>query len=345
MSKKIDPDKTHGQKVIDLFFKLFFSPYKYSLTELSQSLGCSKQTVGRIVDTINSSIEGIKIEDFIQNRKRYFRIKKEKISSSAINMSQSEYALLQMCCSFTKHLIGEKEFNQAANALGKTQVLLEDGDIISAKHFGAFLPGTIDYSRYQIIIRDLINAMEERKVCKLTYHSIGENEEKVFYIKPLKLFSKDATIYLHAKMAQTPGKKPIKPKFDPLLVVHRIKGVELTETAFEFPDDFDFEVFYNKNFGVMKEDSFQVKVEFTGFVARYVKERVWSVDQEIIEHEDGKIELIFSATSEEELLSWILSHGHEARVVEPDWLIEMVQDEVNKIRRKYAFYSRRDYND
>ncbi len=24
MSKKIDPDKTHGQKVIDLFFKLLF---------------------------------------------------------------------------------------------------------------------------------------------------------------------------------------------------------------------------------------------------------------------------------------------------------------------------------
>jgi len=38
MTKKIKPDKDHGQKVIELFFKLYFSPYEYSLTELSREL-------------------------------------------------------------------------------------------------------------------------------------------------------------------------------------------------------------------------------------------------------------------------------------------------------------------
>ncbi len=336
MPKKIAPDKTSGQKMITLFFKLFLSPYEYSMTELANSMDCSKQTVGRLVETINSSMEGVKIEDYIKNRQRYFRIKKETLSPGVINLSQNEYALLQMCCSFTRHLIGEKDFEKAVTAMGKSQALLENGQAISAKHFATFLPGTIDYSRHQAILRDLINAMEEHKVCKLTYQSLWKDRATTLYIKPLKLFSKSDTIYLHGKMAKHPEKKYVEPKFDPLIVVHRIKSVEITKTSFEFPDNFNFEKFYNETFGVMKEETFQVKVELSGFAAKYVQERTWSMDQTIEEKEDGKIDLTFSASSEEEVLSWILSHGQEARVMEPDWLIEEVVEQVNNIKKNYV---------
>lgn len=335
MTRKIKPDKDHGQKVIELFFKLYFSPYEYSLTELSRDLECSKQTIGRIVDKINSSTEGIKIEDYIKDRKRVFRIKKEKISAEEVNLSQSEYGLLQMCCSFTKHLIGKEIFDQTLNALGKSQALIKNRKTVSEKHFGAFIPGTIDYSGYQGIIKDLITAMENSKVCKITYKSIGNQEAKIFYIKPLKLFSKDDTIYLHAQIAKTPGKVYKAPKFDPLLVIHRFENLEITETSFIFPDNFDFEKSFNQTFGVMKDDSFQAKVEFSGYAAKYVKERIWSHNQTIKEKQGDKIELTFTAASYVESLSWILSYGHEARVLEPDWFVEDIQEEVKKMYKLY----------
>ena len=331
MSKKIDPDKDHGQKVIKLFFKLFFSPYEYSLTELARELECSKQTIGRIVDKINSSTEGIKIEDFIKDRRRFFKIKKKKIPAKAMNLSQSEYGLLQMCCSFTKHLIGKETFDQAANALGKSQVLIKDRETVSAKHFGTFIPGTIDYSGHQRIIKDLIIAMENRKVCKITYKSIWNKEPTIFYIKPLKLFSKDDTIYLHAQMAKAPGKVYKAPKFDPLLVIHRIEELELTKASYKFPDNFDFEKTFNQTFGVMKDDSFQARVEFSGYAAKHVRERIWSHDQVIDEKRDNVLELTFTATSDIETLSWVLSFGHEARVLEPDWFVVKLQKEVEKM--------------
>ncbi len=332
MPKKIQSDKDHGQKIIELFFKLFFSPYEYSLTELSRELECSKQTVGRIVDKINSSMKGIKIEDFTKNRRRYFKIRKDKIPSKAINLSQSEYGLLQMCCSFTQHLIGKETFDQAANALGKSQILIKNRETVSGKHFGAFLPGTIDYSSHQGIIKDLIAAMEKSKVCKVAYKSIGNKEAKVFHIKPLKLFSKGDTIYLHTQLSKTPGKVFKAPRFDPLLAIHRIDEIEITEASFKYPDNFDFEKSFNQTFGVIKEDAFQVKVEFSGYAAMYVRERIWSQDQEIVEKKDGKIELRFTATSEEEVLSWILSYGHEARVLEPDWFLKEVALEIKKMK-------------
>ena len=335
MPKKWNSDKDHGQKIIQLFFKLFFSPYEYSLAELARELECSKQTIGRIVDKINSSTEGIKIEDFIKNRKRFFRIRKEKIPAKEINLSQSEYGILQMCCAFTKHLIGKEIFNQALNALGKSQVLIKDRETVSAKHFGAFTPGTIDYSGHQQIIKDLISAMENRKVCKVTYKSIWNQEPKIFYIKPLKLFSKEDTIYLHAQMTKAPGKVYKTPKFDPLLVIHRIEALEITETAFKFPDNFDFEKAFNQTFGVMKEDVFQIRVEFSGYAAKHVRERIWSHNQIIKEKKGDKIELTFTATSDIEALSWILSYGHEAQVLEPAWFVEEMQEEVKKMYESY----------
>ncbi len=337
MSQKTYSDRDHGQKVIELFFKLFFSPYEYSLTELARELECSKQTIGRIVDKINSSTEGIKIEDFIKNRKRFFRIRKEKIPAKEMNLSQSEYGILQMCCAFTQHLIGKEIFDQALNALGKSQVLIKNRETVSAKHFGAFTPGTIDYSDHQQIIKDLITGMENRKVCKITYKSIWNQESKTFYIKPLKLFSKYDTIYLHAQMAKAPGKVYKAPKFDPLLVIHRIETLEITKTSFKFPDNFDFEKTFNQTFGVMKEDSFQARIEFSGYAAKHVKERIWSHDQIIDEKGNGVLELTFTATSGIEILSWVLSFGHEARVLEPDWFVEEIQEEVKKMYELYKF--------
>ena len=334
MPKKINPDKDHGQKVIKLFFKLYFSPYEHSLTELAKYLECSKQTIGRIVDKINSSIEGIKIEDLIKNKRRFFKINKNKIDNKAMNLTQSEYGLLQMCCSFTRNLIGKEIFDQTATALGKSQVLIKNREIISAKHFGTFIPGTIDYSGHQKIIKDLITAMETRKICKIIYKSIWNQKTKTFYIKPLKLFSKDDTIYLHAQMAKTPGKVYRTPEFDPLLVIHRIKKIEITKDFFKFPDKFDFEKIFNQTFGVVKEDSFRAKVEFTGYAAKHVTERIWSADQ-VIKEKKNALELIFTATSYVEVLSWILSYGHEAKVIEPEWFVQEVQEEVKKLYDHY----------
>ncbi len=43
-------ERTHGEKVIMLFAELYFSGQRRSLIELSEKLGCSKQTIRRLVD-------------------------------------------------------------------------------------------------------------------------------------------------------------------------------------------------------------------------------------------------------------------------------------------------------
>jgi len=62
-----------------------------------------------------------------------------------------------------------------------------------------------------------------------------------------------------------------------------------------------------------------------------VSERIWSPDQ-MIHKKNGKTKLTFSASSEPELISWILSFGDEAKLLKPDWLTENVKRIIDSMK-------------
>jgi len=241
---------------------------------------------------------------------------------------------LLMCKSFTQHLIGKKLYEEATQAIFKSKAALADGQHIGECHFTAFRPGTIDYTPQHQIIHTLIEGMEKQRVCKLTYQAIDAPRPKTYHIKPLKLFSYHDAIYLHAQKAKEPGKPYSTPKYDPLLAVHRMKAVDMTDVKFQ-PDKFDFEKAFNQHFGVIKEDVFKVEVAFTGWSAAYVSERIWSPDQEIIKKGKNKIILKFTASSEPELISWLLSFGEEATLLKPEWLLKELKEKIAKLIKCY----------
>lgn len=325
---------TYGQKIISLFAKLLFSKRRHSLIELSKMLNCSKQSIMRMVDDITMAY-GVKISESFEGRRKYYKIEKIRGSVPPINLTDSEFSVLQMCRAFTEHLLGRELFKEAARALEKSQLLVSDGKMATSRHFGSFIPGSIDYTPHHNTIISLIRAMADKKICRITYKSMMAQRAKVFFVKPFKLFSHKDTIYLHARLARAPGKTYKKPDFDPLLAAHRITKVEITEKKFEFPTDYDFEKVFNKNFGVIKEEAFKVEIEFTGWAAAYVSERIWSPDQKIVKKRDGKTKLIFSASSEPELISWVLSFGGKAKIIKPKWLVEEVADMINSMEEVY----------
>jgi len=335
MPEKRDFYSSYGQKIISLFAKLLFSRQRHSLIELSRMLHCSKQTVLRLVDDIKMAY-GVDIEESVENRRKYYRLKRRVGVDPTLNLTESEISILQMCRAFTEHLLGRQLFDEAAQALLKSQAHLPEKQRVDSRHFASFIPGTIDYTGHHQTIRRLIKAMDEKKICKITYKRIMADRAKTFFIKPLKIFSQKDTVYLHARMAGYPGKPYKEPDFDPLLAIHRIKNLELTERSFEFPKDYDFEKFFNQNFGVIKEEDFKVEMEFTGYATEYVAERIWSPDQKLIKKKDGTAKLKFSASSEPELISWVLSFGDEAKVVKPNWLIDKIKQIVISIQREYS---------
>ena len=335
MGKKIDIYRTYGQKLIKLFVKLLFMGQKYSLTELSQMLGCSKQTVLRLLNDIQRGYL-IDIKEEYEQKKKYVSLKKPALAASVMPLTENDIQILQMCRAFTEHLLGKTLFEEATNALLKGQAHLPSAGSLSGQHFASFRPGSIDYTKHHDIVHSLMDAMEKSRICQVTYQAIMEDKPKQYFIKPLKLFSHHETVYLHAQKARTPGKEYHEPDFNPLLAVHRIKGIKVTERFFKQPRNYDFEKFFNENFGIMKKDVFEVEVEFKGWAARYVAERSCSPDQKITKKGKKRIVLKFTASSVEEIISWVLSFGEEARLIKPDNLVQTI---INKLELTHFAYS------
>ncbi len=336
MPRKRDMDKSYGEKVIRLFGSLMFARRAQTLTELAEMLNCSKQTISRILRDIESAYQ-VEIERINRGREALYSIKSRKPPPVAY-LSASEMNLLWMCRAFTERLLGKQLFQDAKDALDKSQTLLKDQSNLCDANFACFYPGTIDYTPHQETISALIQAMNEKQVCKITYKSPYNERSKTFYIKPLKIFSFKDALYLHAVRAKDPWQtKYVEPEFDPVLAIHRFRKVEIDETKahFEVPKEYDFQKAFNQTFGIIKDEKFEVEADFTGWAAVFVEERVWSNDQ-IITREGDKVRIKFTASSEPEIISWILSFGDEARLLSPESLVKEALEKIENMRTRYG---------
>jgi biotin operon repressor len=62
MAEKLEINRSYGEKLISLFARMLFAGANYSLTDLSKMMGCSKQTVIRLINDIRMAY-GVEIEE------------------------------------------------------------------------------------------------------------------------------------------------------------------------------------------------------------------------------------------------------------------------------------------
>jgi predicted DNA-binding transcriptional regulator YafY len=110
----------------------------------------------------------------------------------------------------------------------------------------------------------------------------------------------------------------------------RIERATVTAASFQMPADFDPEKLLADTFGRFsgKHESHTVRLLFSKEAARWVEEREWHPQQLLRRRRTGDIELSFPAKGLYEVQRWILSWGHDVRVLEPKALREAVVAEV-----------------
>ncbi len=335
MPPKKESYRSYGERIIGLFVRLLFTREEYSLTRLAELLQCSKQTVLRLLDDLQRSYQ-VELEERRLGNRKFVKLRRPEGRPLPRTLSEMEFNLLLMCRDFTAHLLGEELFQEATRALEKSQALLAGDGTRSERHFAVFRPGTIDYTPHQATIKTLIQAMEEHRILKLEYKALEEPRAKVLYVKPLKVFSHRETMYIHARLARKPGQRGPAPDYEPLLAVHRIQAAALTDRRYEFPKEYDFEAAFNQHFGLVKQNVFEVEAEFYGSAATFAAERTWSPDQRLKWIAPHTLRITFTASSEWEVLAWILSFRDGARLLQPDSLRERLKDNLRTMTEYYS---------
>lgn len=79
----------------------------------------------------------------------------------------------------------------------------------------------------------------------------------------------------------------------------------------------------------------KVRVRFSAEIAHAVKDRIWMPGQKISTDSEGRVTVEFEAAGQMELVSWILSYGIHAEVLEPAELRKEVKRQVKEMRQLY----------
>lgn len=120
--------------------------------------------------------------------------------------------------------------------------------------------------------------------------------------------------------------------------LERIQTAELTSDTFSIPDEFDGVALLRRAWGVMYGDDGEpvhIKLRFSPYVSRRVRETRWHPSQAITETPDG---LVWEAEIGDmtEIRPWIRGWGAECEVLEPAPLRDELISEVRRLTRLYG---------
>lgn len=331
MPHKMNQHATPAQKAVTLFCQLMYTGKQHYLIDLAKEMNCSKQTVMRMVEDIGRSY-AVTVEKGKDGKRVWYQIRTPRNRPKAA-LSEEEINHLLLCKDMVCHLLPKGLSQEVDKTIHKTATLLPNLDN-RAKAFeslaGVILKGSIDYTPQERIITTLLNAIATKTVCEITYKGVRQAEEKLHYFAPLRVKSYREALYVSGwKVDIRP--KEVEPIFEMRLPIHRFTAAEPVRKTHSLQESESPHCF-----GFPECEPFRVKVRLSPDAGTYVKERRWSSDQIVSDLADGRCDVEFTAQSRPELLSWILSFGANAEVVEPPSMRDSVRSEVASIQEFYS---------
>ena len=172
--------------------------------------------------------------------------------------------------------------------------------------------GRIDYTGHYETLERLAKALRGSLICLVRYRKAGAAEEREHSFAPGRIVSMNGALYV---LGATVTKDASCIKHLISLAVHRIREVTVTDKQFLFKmpsEDLGL-------FGLPWHEPRNFRIRFApGGAADYVRERIWSDQQRIVEQEDGGLVLELVSRSEPEVMSWVRSFGEEAELLDKD---------------------------
>lgn len=329
MGKKWD-DRRNGEKLLHLFTLLMYRNKSWPLKELAVQLNCSKPTVLRLIDQLNSSLYATVSQQKIGRESHYTLISSK--TPPSLELNSEGLRQLTVCRDFIIHLLPDESQKAMNVAIAQASSLADDqGEATLTFPTHNLLKGRIDYSTFQTRYHTMTEAIRKNKVVSLLYKSSLQSEPKKLDFAPkiLSLYHESLRFlgWIVNDKNQALYDKPTT------LLLHRIESANITQrSASKLPDPQNL---VEGHFGLINGDPFDVTIRFSPEASLYVFERRWSSNQTTKLDKNGSLLLTMTCKSEVEILQWILSFGKQAEVLSPSWLRETIKAEAMSLLNIY----------
>jgi predicted DNA-binding transcriptional regulator YafY len=308
-----------------------------TIKELSESLDVGRRSIYRLIETLEEL--GVPLYDETQPLEKEKRWKVEEryakklrmVSAPPVQLTLAEIVALYLLKCEAQIYKGTDIERIVDSFFGKIGLLASGRLFEQLKKiktlFISSAKFTKDYSGKKQVIDALMDAMLQNRTCLVKYHSFGDDLIKTFKIDPLHFFESHGGLYVFVNATSFGDIR--------ILAVERIQELTLTDSVFQYPEDFDPEERLDAAFDMVYDDPIDAKIWFSADQARYVKERNWVKGQKITDQADGSIILEIKTSGWWDVKKWVLSFGAEAKVLEPKALRDEIIDELKRAHDKY----------
>lgn len=323
-----------SEKLIALYSLLLFTKYPLSLTRLSDQLQCSKQSVLRLIERIETSGYGKVIREKKGRETAYVLAKPRNLPKISINAEGLHQ--LALCRNFLMHMLPQRMKLNIDAVIQETSAYLSDEPV--SEDFlnvgDVYTKGSIDHTPFQPMLDTIIEGIRKHKVCKIFYSSTTKNENKCYFLAPHRITAYHDNLYVVGRLVTDTGvAEPIN-DHNNTFALHRFKSAEITyrntDLVPPIPDKGDGAFGWSDSGSV-----FEARIKFIKETASYVTTRTWSRNQKIEYLENGDFILTMNVISKNELVSWILSFKGAAEILEPAEIRQDVLDCAQKILNQY----------
>jgi predicted DNA-binding transcriptional regulator YafY len=330
----------YGEQMVRMLraVDLLSTPTGATKQQLADHLGVDKRTVERLLGLLQElnfpiydepdSLSGMKYWKLVDT----YVMKLPNITLPDIRLTLPELIALYLVKGEAQLFHGTEIEKLANSAFGKMSFFMPEGLSQQLEKVRTlFVPAgkfTKDYSGKDKIIDDLRRAMVDQKRCSAKYYSFSSGRKRDYELDPLKFFENNGGLYIFAYITA----------YDEIrtLAVERIERLDVTDTPFDYPKDFDPETRLSKAFGIIFDKPIRVKIKFAKETAPYIRERTWAPNQRITENEaDGSIVLEMETCGWFDVKKWVLSYGIQAEVLAPKEMRQEISEELKTWVVKY----------
>jgi predicted DNA-binding transcriptional regulator YafY len=306
------PAKKYSQagRVHDVI-RLIEARYGVTIEELVEETGVNRRTIFRDLNVIHEAGYPL-VSEWLNGRKAYRFLTCFK-DVPPLNFSLQELMTLSFLRSQLDFLKGTPFQDDMESIFRKIHSVLPPRYAAHMERIAGvsipLLQGRRDYGKASKALLALRDALLFQYSIYLHYRVKGNGPRKKYKVDPYTLIFYKGGLYL---LGFAHNRQALR-----TFAVERISMVEVGRERFNIPEGFKPEEQFGTAFGIVEEACLPLKIKFSARVAHAVKDRIWHPSQKVEKKPDGSFVISFEAGGVMEIISWILSYGHNAEILEP----------------------------
>ncbi|MBR9980930.1 MAG: transcriptional regulator [Desulfatitalea sp.] len=300
-----------------------------SATELAYTLACHSRTVYRDLEALQMA--GFPLFTEQVDGKTHWSLLDAPKHQMPLPLDLTELMALYFSRNMLKMLDGTALFESLSSLFEKVKSTLPPAYIDYLETLSRSLAvgprAHKPYRRFKETLDRVNTAVQEQRHVQMDYWSMHRQAMTHRRVAPYKLWFYDETFYMIGHCDQREDVR--------LFAVDRIDRLEVLESRFETPRDFDAQAFMRGSFGVFQGDPVRVSIHFTRAVAGYIREKIWHPTQALTDQPDGSLIFTAEVAGLDEIKFWVLRWGAAATVFAPDALRAAVAREAKEMLAHY----------